>query len=195
MAVALDPGVVGKITEGPTLEYMEEYKAVNELLGELSRKAAEYLTANGFKALPYAATDEGVDSRTHSTELPHKTVATLAGLGWIGKCALLVTERYGSAVRIGKVLTDATLPVAKPVVESRCEDCTVCVDACPGGAANGRNWEAGLERNRFFDAHACRRAARAKAKERIGILYAICGMCIAACPWTRRYIDEAGRSS
>ena len=45
------------------------------------------------------------------TVMPHKTVAVHAGLGWIGKSALFVTEKYGSAVRLTSVLTDAPLSI------------------------------------------------------------------------------------
>ena len=53
-------------------------------------------------------------------ELPHKTVATRAGIGWIGKCALLVTEKYGSAIRLTTVLTDMDLETDQPINGSKC---------------------------------------------------------------------------
>jgi epoxyqueuosine reductase QueG len=34
---------------------------------------------------------------------PHKTAATCAGLGWVGKCALLITPEYGPRLRLGTV--------------------------------------------------------------------------------------------
>lgn len=59
-----------------------------------------------------------------SSPLPNKTLAVMAGYGWIGKNALLITEKYGSAISIAAVLTDAVLPVENVApVAPRCGDC------------------------------------------------------------------------
>ncbi len=190
-AVALAPEVVASIKDGPTTEYHSEYERVNMLLEELSRSTADLIIRRGFAAISFAATNEGIDPKTHSTELPHKTVGTLAGFGWIGKCALLVSERFGSAIRLNRVLTDAPLPTGMPIRESRCGDCRACVDACPGLAATGDVWTREKHRDDFFDAFACRRAAREIAQRRTGILDTFCGICIAVCPWTQSYIKRS----
>ncbi len=188
LAVALDPRIIAGIEAGPTAEYYAEYERVNALLDRLGQAAAQMLVERGHRAVALAATNVGIDPVTYSTQLPHKTVATRAGLGWIGKCALLITEEYGSAIRLATVLTDAEVCAAEPIDESRCGECAACVDACPGNAPSGANWDVGLERASFFDAFACRRAAREGAA-RAGIKDTVCGMCIAACPWTRRYLQ------
>ncbi len=195
IAVALNPRVIAGITNGPTRPYYAEYCRVNELLGELAQQAADMLVSRGHRAFAAAATNVGIDAATHSTPLPHKTVATLAGLGWIGKCALLVTEEFGSAVRITTVLTDAELPHGESVISSRCGECDSCVKACPGVAVSGINWQLGLHRDRFFDAFACRAAARNIAQKRTGILDTFCGICIAVCPRTKQYIGQAKRQN
>ena len=185
IAVALKSEIIGEIGDGPTREYYGEYQRANRLLDELAQFAEGYLTQRGHTAKALAATNVGVDPATLSTRLPHKTVATRAGLGWVGKCALLVTEELGSALRVASVLTDAELPVAEPVNASRCGDCSECVAVCPGAAPSGREWRVGMAREEFYDVHACRAAAREKARA-VGIDETICGMCIAVCPWTRR---------
>ena len=138
-----------------------------------------------------AATDEGVDLRTYSTRLPHKTVATRAGLGWIGKCALLVTRQYGSVVRLNRVLTDAPLPTAPAASRSRCGKCRACVDVCPAHAPVGRPWETGLARAEYLNAFACAATARELAARRTGVQGTFCGICIAACPWTQKYLKRS----
>ena len=185
IAVALNPVIVTGIHRGPTREYYDEYCRVNALLNCLSAAAAEFLKQQGHEARPLPATAEKLDMKTLATFLPHKTVATRAGLGWIGKCALLVTKEYGSAVRLTTVLTDAELATAEPVNRSRCGKCTECVDVCPAGAPTGEHRAAGLPRQWFFDAFACAETAHKKLGE-IGIDGYVCGMCIAACPWTKR---------
>ena len=190
-AIALASEIIAGIKDGPTTEYHAEYERVNTLLGELSLSTADLIRSHGFAAISSAATNEGIDPDTHSTELPQKTVGTLAGFGWIGKCALLVSEQFGSAIRLNRVLTDAPLPTGTPVRESRCGDCRVCVDACPGLAATGDNWTRDKHRDDFFDASACRRAARETAQRRTGILDTFCGICIAVCPWTQAYIKRS----
>jgi epoxyqueuosine reductase QueG len=190
--IALPPAIAAEIAAGPTLEYYGEYCRLNQLLTELSEAAAAELRAMGFAAVGCPATDVAAARGNCQTLLPHKTVATLAGLGWIGKCALLVTEPFGSAVRINTVLTDAPLAAGTPTGESRCGPCTACVDACPGEAPSGKDWQAGLHRDSFFDALACRRAAREQAAARTGIAETFCGICISVCPWTRRYVARHG---
>lgn len=137
-------------------------------------------------------TVSGVRFGEYDTPLPHKTAATRAGLGWIGRCALLVTESYGSAVRLTTVLTDAPLDPAEPINESRCGTCRACVEACPGRAIAGGLWHAGLPREAMVDPDACYRTTRGFAPA-IGAApdVGICGACIAACPWTQRYVHAA----
>lgn len=187
MAVALTPRIVAEIRNGPTEEYVGEYDRRNEFLFELGDFAAAFIRQRGYNAVAKAPTKVGVNDATLSTVLPNKTAATRAGLGWIGKCALLVTPEYGSAVRFATVLTDAPLAVGTPADESRCGDCAECVDACPGRAASGKEWRLGMRREEFFDAFACRDAAREQAA-RLGLSYSICGRCISVCPYTERYL-------
>lgn len=190
IAVALNPKIISGIKDGPTKQYYKEYERVNRLLDELGHYADEYVQEQGYQAKWFAATWVGIDPRTLSTILPHKTVATRAGLGWIGKCALLITKTYGSAVRITTVLTNAPLPVSKPVDTSLCGECTSCVEVCPGHAPSGKAWEKRLHRDEFYNAFACQETARELLMERVGIRETICGMCIAACPWTQKYIER-----
>jgi epoxyqueuosine reductase QueG len=199
IAVALNPNIASKIGRGPTREYWDEYKRVNERLTLLARNTAGYLAGEGYKAEALLSTFDHLDLVTNtpvsydpttlSTKLPHKTAATLSGLGWIGKCALLVTPQFGSAVRLTAVLTDANLRVDKARRRSQCASCTACVDACPGHAPSGKSWTWASERQSFFDAYACRKTADKQAR-RAGIEDTICGICINACPWTQRYLAK-----
>jgi len=156
-AVALDPGIISGLGAGPTRQYYQEYSKANDLLKEMLEKAALFLRQNSYRAVAVVptivdssqATHSGIsyDPATLSASLPHKTAAVLAGLGWIGRCDLLVTEAYGSAVRLATVLTDAGLPVGAPLDDGKCDRCTACVDSCPARAVYGREWQPGISRD------------------------------------------------
>lgn len=191
IGIGLNPLIITGIENGQTYEYFEEYKRVNNLLDTLALKAGNFLENAGHKAIFRTATEVVADS-TYSTDLPHKTVATRAGLGWIGKCALLVTPEFGSAVRITTVLTDAHLEVGVPINEARCGNCNQCVISCPGNASSGENWSISKHRDEFFNASECRKTARQKAA-RIGIDSTICGKCIEVCPWTKKYVKSSNK--
>jgi len=90
IGVALDPHIISEIHDGPTQKYYEEYKRVNHVLNALSNYAEQFLQEQGCSTKSLAVTSAGIDPKTLSTQLPHKTVATRAGIGWIGKCALLL---------------------------------------------------------------------------------------------------------
>lgn len=166
--------------------YHKEWGLMNIRLRELTVMTADFLVERGYKALaktqPTVVADE--DMRT---VLPHKTAATLAGVGWIGKCAMLVTDEVGSALRISVVLTDAPLDCGTPITKSKCDpNCGVCVSVCPGKAPRGGLWEVGVDRDVLFNAHDCRTAARERAKVLLDIEETLCGLCMSNCPFTKR---------
>lgn len=191
IASAFDPFIINGIGNGPTKEYHGERERLDKLLDSLSLKAAEILKENGFDALPKTRLNVRADVKSRSTVLPHKTVATRAGIGWIGKCALLVTEQFGSAVRITSVLTNAPLETSEPINESSCGNCGNCVRNCPGKAISGDLWSYDMEREQFYNALLCRKTAVERSWN-IAPGEANCGLCILVCPRTKKYIASKG---
>ncbi len=192
IVAALEPEIVRSIAGGPNLAYCQEYKRANNLLSELGKHAAHFLEQQGYGAMALKPTGEDFDKKTLSAGLSHKAVATRAGLGWIGKSALLITEKFGAAFRLNSVLTDACLESAEPVNESRCAECVACVKACPGQAILNRNWQKGMARESLLNAGRCYQTATNYAKS-LQIDSTICGVCIAACPWTQKYLSRGSR--
>lgn len=189
-AIALPPEIIDEIPAGPTPAYVDTYNGYNRRLDEMSDAAAALLEQAGWRTLSMNRDHSPWSRETMASPFPHKTSATRAGLGWIGKCALLVTPEFGSAVRITVTLTDAPLEVAEPITRSRCGDCTACMEACPGKAVQGTLWEAGMPRELLVDIPACDKAASDCAQRTLGKRTTICGRCFAACPYTKAYVNR-----
>lgn len=193
LAIALDPALLDGMRDGPTPDYFKAYREINQKLGKLGERAVQVLAHAGYQAEALPATMASpATSDVLAVPLPNKTAATLSGLGWIGRCALLVTPEFGPALRFATVLTDAPLPAGVPIVESRCGDCTQCVTHCPGKAPLGPLWKRGMAREEFFNAPDCRATARKRSEEKLKTLASVCGICIAVCPWTMKYARRAG---
>lgn len=181
--------VIASIDDGPNMGYYQAYHALNEQLNRLAELASTYLRALGYEA--YAQTTAVVEEYgNYRTKLPHKTVATLAGLGWIGKSALFVTRSHGSALRLTSVVTDMPLNYGEAICESQCGSCSKCVEACPGEAMAGTLWRPDVDRDFFFDVVKCRTKARALSQERLQKEITLCGKCIEVCPYTQKYINS-----
>ena len=188
-AMPLTPSIVAGIAEGPTEAYAGEYARLNALLTQVAQDLAAFIGTRGWRAQARPATGDW-SAATLRAPFQHKTAATLAGLGWIGKCALLVTPDFGPAVRWASVLTDAPLKAGVPVTESRCGDCTACVAICPGKACSGKAWRQEIPREEFWDPKACVQGMQKVSMARLG-RSGICGMCIAACPFTQAHLKRA----
>jgi len=194
IGVAFNPAVVAGLLHEPSREFDSEFERTSTLRKKLSTVCTEFLHIGGYEAITVPASLSQADPGTLTAPLPHKTVATLAGAGWIGKCALLVTERYGSALRLVSVLTDAELPTGTPADRSSCGDCKACVDICPARAPTGESWRAGMSRERLFDAFACQRWNR-HLRESTNFRHPYCGKCVAICPWTQKYLSRYAGST
>jgi len=190
VAVKYPGEVIRGIADLPTPEYRDYYNQLNRRLDTLVQLGAKALQAKGYAGVAMTRERVGSGETFDSTALPHKTVATRAGMGWIGKSALFVTERYGSMIRISSILTDAPLKTAVPVNQSKCGGCMICRDACPGGAISGKEWAAELYRDEFFNPVKCRKTAKARSKQGFGGEITLCGKCIEICPYTRRAMGK-----
>lgn len=184
--------IIRNMKNAPTREYVDELVSLNTRLDALGMICEEFLMDKGYNAYAQTKKRLGTDfGEFNSFELPHKTIATKAGLGWIGKSALFTTKDYGSALRLSSVLTDAPLDIGKPVLKSRCGKCTECMDACLGGAISGREWNYTIKRNDFYDDKKCEKYALKISQENLGKPDTVCGKCIYACPHTQKYINRS----
>jgi len=177
------PSSLEGLQDGPTPAYLAEYVRINAALIAAGVAVVRLLETRGRRA--ERVDDDAPDGPADPPIFPSKTAATRAGLGWIGKTALLVTPEFGSAVRLGTVFTDLRLPGGRAIVDGRCGRCRACVDACPAGAGRDVSWQAGMPRDALYDREACDRQQR-----RFPQYDEICGICIWACPYTRRALGS-----
>jgi len=183
MATYRAPAFDGLTTE-PTLAYFTDYERLNATLNRAARDLYEALVAHGHRAVSVDATLEDYDEVEdwgNAGVFPHKTAATRAGLGWIGKTALFVSPVWGPKVRLATVFTDLELAAGVPVDTGRCGRCTRCVDACPVDAGRDVRWVAGMTRDELYDGK-----AREAYTQRFPEYGGVCGVCVAVCPFGRR---------
>jgi epoxyqueuosine reductase len=151
---------------------------MNRFLDDIAIRTVTLIQRWGYKAFPIP-TSQTVNWKTHEGHLSHKMVATQAGLGWIGKNALLITPEFGPRVRLTTVLTTAPLRTGTPIVESQCKECQECVKACPVEAIRGVNWSISSQRADLLDVDQC---AKKIEQGKVELGEPVCGVCIKACP-------------
>jgi epoxyqueuosine reductase QueG len=106
-----------------------------------------------------------------------KDAGVLAGLGSIGKNNLLLTEEFGSQIRLRALATQAPLITGKPLKGTQfCHDCRICIEKCPINAlSEGKyNKELCLSYNL---------SNLVKISKYTSIW---CNICIEVCPYTKK---------
>ena len=106
----------------------------HEVVGEYLKKICSYIEGLGGKAIYF------VDSNS----LPERHIAMEAGIGFIGKNNTLITEKYGSYVFLGEIITDLDLEVDEAMQIGKgsfgsCEGCNLCERACPTKCLKGKD--------------------------------------------------------
>lgn len=112
--------------------------------------------------------------------------AEAAGLGFIGKSAMLISKSLGTWTFIGGLVTDVDLgPLVRANVTDACGTCTACLDACPTHA---------IVADRVVDARKCLvtwnveepEAPEGDAPGMTGHGWAVgCDVCQEVCPWNK----------
>lgn len=157
----------------------DEFHLTEIKTDKIADHIAKYISEKGFKT--FSQSEQNLfksgefDNNRKPTPLPHKTIARLAGLGWIGKHNLLITPEYGSAISMCSVLTNAPLnTTAHTPTDSKCVECTICKYICKVKAIKGETWHVGISRDEMVDVFLCN----------------TCYQCVVQCPWTQKYLNE-----
>ena len=145
--------------------WSDRYAELREKLDALGRRLG-----GGYRVL--------VDANQHVD----REAAARAGLGFYGKNTLLITQRHGSWVVLGTLVTDVELEPSAPL-PTDCGSCTLCIEACPTGA---------LDEPGTLDATRCLSywtqapaAIPVEYREAIGASVYGCDICQDVCPWNR----------
>lgn len=133
--------------------------------------------------LTYYINHLGYNARNHmdgNYELVLPLAAKKAGLGDIGRHGILITEEFGSRIRLGAVSTDLPLVIDSETdfnVTHFCEECKKCILTCPGKAIpNDKTVDMnGISRWRITQEE-CFKKWRSLGTD--------CGICMATCPFS-----------
>lgn len=177
--IALTPDYVEELIRNNVAD-KDEFHIKEKKTDVLADYITNYISGKGYSA--YSQSEDNIYSTGYYNEkrkitpLPHKTIAGLAGLGWIGKHNLLISPEYGSAVSMCTVLTNVPLKtVLHTPDDSRCGDCSICKEICPVKAIKGTEWKKGIARDKLVDVFKC----------------TSCMKCLALCPWTQKYVKKS----
>ncbi|MCP4311749.1 MAG: epoxyqueuosine reductase [Bacteroidetes bacterium] len=177
VGISLSPGFIQDILQNK-LGIKDEFNRIEAATDKLADDIADHLKSKGYST--YSQSEINIlatgfyNENTRSTPLPHKTIAGLAGIGWIGNHNLLVSREFGSAISLCTVLTDAPLETTLHTpASSQCGSCTICKDACPTKAITGNIWGLEVSRDEIIDVEKCNS----------------CLICLAICPWTQKLHD------
>jgi epoxyqueuosine reductase len=120
-----------------------------------------------------------------SAPMLERNVAVDAGLGWLGKSAMVIHPRLGTYSLLAELVVDVDLADPPPPQPDRCGRCTRCLDLCPTGA---------IVAPYRVDARRCISYWTIEVKGPIprpmrpligGHLFG-CDLCQQVCPWNRK---------
>jgi len=162
-----DSGVIARYARG------EDYHRV---MGDKLQALADFVeaSASGHRALSYVDTGAVLE----------RMWAARAGIGWVGKNALVLNKDMGSWFFLGAILTTLPLPPDEPALD-QCGSCALCIEACPTQA---------IVAPRLVDSRLCisyhtielRGDVPEQHRAAAGAWVFGCDDCQDACPWNRR---------
>lgn len=150
-------------------------------------RISRFVEQAGFRAFPMVASVKmwpySEDRAAVSGRISLRHAAQIAGLGRIGRIAIVVTPQFGPRVQLGVVLTDAELPPDAELAESPCTGCGACIDVCPAGALTDPGRSAPYVPT---DREKCMAFRRAHGGESPLGFNNACSLCRSVCPVGRR---------
>ncbi len=137
LCIEPEDAVVKYLSKEDPQPYRTHFYENIQTLGRIGIAVADLLTEAGHRAV--ALSPNGVykpGSNFVNNLVPpfsHRYAAVAAGLGSIGLSGNVMTPEYGCRVYLSSVVTDAPLEPDGPLDKNPCDNCNICVNACPSG--------------------------------------------------------------
>lgn len=121
--------------------------------------------------------------------LDDRAAGKRAGLGNFGKNNMLITEKFGSAVNIGYVITELELIKNEPFRKDLCRGCRKCIEACPTGALS----DGGYDFKKCISYISQKKGELSEwESEALGNTLYGCDICLRACIYNDKFCGEVG---
>ncbi len=182
IGISINPRFIKEVFDNPDFvpTHGDEYVQTENKAGEIADELTKFLTGKGYKNISQSDAgllmEEVFNFEKKESVLPHKTIALLSGLGWIGKNNLFITSEYGAAQCLGTVLTNAPLEtvLSEPLLPM-CGKCSTCVNICERKVLKDKIWSRSVSRDEIVDVYGCDTCLR----------------CLVHCPWTQKYVNKS----
>jgi epoxyqueuosine reductase len=130
---------------------------------------------------------------TDSGPVLERSLAALAGLGWIGKNSCLIIPGQGSFFFLAEILLNLEFTPDAPALYDYCGTCRRCIDACPTRC---------IQSNKTIDSSKCisyltienKKGIPEELREKIGSWVFGCDICQQVCPWNIRFSKQPAHS-
>ncbi|MBI9047198.1 MAG: tRNA epoxyqueuosine(34) reductase QueG [Anaerolineaceae bacterium] len=151
----------------------------HDILKKKAKSLLLFLEKETKKAFPYKIyIDTG--------PILEKEIASLAGLGWIGKNSSLISPEFGSTFFLAEILIGLEFEPDQRFENNFCGNCTKCIDACPTNC---------IQNNRTIDASQCISYLTIENKGIIPYEFRSkmknwvfgCDICQMVCPWNQKH--------
>ena len=135
-------------------------------------------------ALRAAADDIVTRCYVDTGPIVERVVAKYAGIGWIGKNTCIISQKMGSWLFLGVILTSLELEAGLPAPD-RCGSCTRCISACPTDAITAPYQ---LDSNKCISYLTIEKRGAIADELRSGMGRHVfgCDICQDVCPWNRK---------
>ena len=162
------------------------YEDYHSFIKELLRELVDFMKeCSGRKDLKFKIC---VDS----APLAERSIASRAGLGFIGRNHMLINPEFGSQIFLGEIVTDLKLRPDR-ALKSRCRGCDKCIRSCPTGA---------LGFDGSFDATKCisyltieyEGIIPKRLSGKMGCRLFGCDECVLVCPYEERSRGRSNKS-
>ncbi|EAT12297.1 tRNA epoxyqueuosine(34) reductase QueG [Bermanella marisrubri] len=172
-----------EILDHPSKAYISRY-ALGRDYHKLIRKRLTQLGKRIESLFSQLSNDVAYRAFVDSAPVLERGIAQKAGLGWIGKNAMLINPKAGSYFFLGELFTNLPLIMDEPYDDMNCGSCTACFAACPTDA---------IVDNHVVDARKCisyltielKSSIPTELRSKIGNRIFGCDDCQLCCPWTK----------
>ena len=140
-ALPMDQGAIERFLKKEDMASANiDNRRVNNMASGLAFELSEFLNMKGLKSVPLVANatyrkDTPNGPYDEKPPVSHRYLAVRSGIGHFGLSGNVIMDKYGAAIILASVVTEADLIPTEPLPpeENYCDGCRLCMSSCASG--------------------------------------------------------------